>query len=77
MALNQIDADSNQNFLPAKLPTLPVDVTVLSFQDRGIDCQFNDKIMYIRDQDAHVSLRHGGVQGYSVRVRVLLCRALC
>jgi hypothetical protein len=54
MALNQIDADSNQNFFPAKLPTLPVDVKVLSFQDTGIDCQFNDKIMYIRDQDAHV-----------------------
>ena len=54
MALNQIDADSNQNFFPAKLPTLPVDATVVSFQDTGIDCQFNDKIIYIRDQDAHV-----------------------
>ena len=54
MALNQIDADSNQNFFPAKLPTLPVDATVVSFQDTGIDFRFNDKIMYIRDQDAHV-----------------------
>jgi hypothetical protein len=54
MALNQIDADSNQNFFPAKLPTLPVDAKILSFQDTGIDCQFNGKVMYIRDQDAHV-----------------------
>jgi hypothetical protein len=54
MALNQIDADSNQNFFPVNLPTLPVDATVVSFQDKGIDFRFNDKIMYIRDQDVHI-----------------------
>lgn len=54
MALNQLDHDKNQNFMPAKVATLPADAEVMAFHDRGVDFRFDDKIMSIRDQDVHV-----------------------
>jgi hypothetical protein len=54
IALNQINGNMQQSFLPGNLPTLPEVAKVQKITDEGVIFKYDDKIGYIRDQDVHV-----------------------
>lgn len=54
IAVNQINGNTQQSFLPGKLPTLPAIAKVIEITDDGVIYKYNDKIGHTDNQDVHV-----------------------
>ena len=54
MAMNQVNGNISQKFLPGRLPTLPGLAKVLKITDTGVAFKYDDKINFIEDQDIHI-----------------------
>ena len=54
IAVNQINGNTQQKFLPGKIPTLPSLAKILEVKNRGIVFEYDDKINEIEDQDVHL-----------------------
>ena len=54
MAVNQVNGNTQQSFLPGRLPTLPGLAKVLAIKDSGVIYKYDDKIGYTENQDVHV-----------------------
>jgi hypothetical protein len=54
VAVNQVNGNIQQNFLPGKLPTLPGVAKVLQITDTSVVFKYDNKISYIENQDVHI-----------------------
>ena len=54
MAVNQVNGNTQQTFLPGKIPTLPALAKILEVKDTGIVFEYDDKINEIENQDVHL-----------------------
>ena len=54
MAVNQVNGNIQQKFLPGKLPTLPGLAKILEIKDTGVVFQYDNKVAEIQNQDVHL-----------------------
>jgi|TARA_A100000164_G_C21914893_1_gene777707 hypothetical protein len=54
IAVNQVNGQTQQNFLPGKLSTLPGIAKVLEITDTAVSFRYENKLGHIENQDVHI-----------------------